>query len=194
MSLECIKKFQNRCNVKTGKINKQLIQDLFGLFENKNLLDLKKNPSSKNQYYVYKLPDMKFKESVFKPLIIKIFNNKDTWNYFAKEIDYRLSKIGEILNEREKTEKVDSCAEIKILEVVFDSFNKKEIRRLIKNKEDLIFDIFMKIHKKLNWQYYCVESELWNYDLDSVFFKQTLKNTHQKIMYYKKLQKLDKTP
>jgi len=167
-----LKEFQNKYNLETDKINKQLIEDLFKLFENKDFLDLKEIVRFGNQYYVYILPDTKFRENVFKPLIKKIFSSNNIWNYFVKEINYRLTKIGDITNRDncDKTEKIDSCAEIKILEVVFDSFNKKEIGRLIKYKEDLIFDIFMKIHKKLNWQYYCVESEFWNYDLDSVFW------------------------
>jgi len=139
MSVEFLnlKEFQNKYNLETNRINKQLIEDLFKLFENKDFLDLKeivrleinsmsstqtrnlKRGLNENQYYVYILPDTKFKESVFKPLIKKIFNNKNFWNYFVKEIDYRLSKRGAITNRDRTTERIDRCAEIKILEVIF---------------------------------------------------------------------------
>ena len=70
MSSEIIKNFYIEYERKKNKVDKQLVEDLFKLFEDKNILELKEVTTLKS---VYNLPYDKI-IAVFKPLIRKIFS------------------------------------------------------------------------------------------------------------------------
>lgn len=165
MGTEIIKNFQNEYERKKNKVDKQLVEDLFKLFEDKNLLEFRKVTTLES---IYNLPYDEFKVVVFKPLIKKIFCKKRAWNFFLTEMSRRLTirsnyKRGMF---HKTDERIDSCGEIKVLEIILSIFKKRELESLFRNKKDTIFNIFLKIENKLNWQYYSIKSEFWNYESD----------------------------
>lgn len=129
-----ISNLKNKLNeaVRSKKLDKEIINELFLLFENEELFTL----NYENQYYVETriLEDTDFNDEVIISLMKMILEDKDLKSNFLELINENLSN-GE------------SGVEVRIMEVLLNNLNREDFRVYFEDCLPLIFEIIWKVQK-----------------------------------------------